>query len=88
MEKIIFFSILSVLTVGCSSLSSAIMSDKSLAAETAQQLNTTADKVIISNRTSSITETKFVATVEGTKFDCQIVFVGKDHCYQRYAVPN
>ncbi len=70
--------------MGCSTLSSAMMSDRSLAAQTAKQLNTTVDSVIISNRSSSITETKFVATVDGTKFDCQIVFVGKDHCYERY----
>ncbi|MDQ8952573.1 hypothetical protein RFH42_06285 [Acinetobacter rudis] len=86
MEKIIFIIMFSLSTVGCTTVSSAMMSDKSLAAETAKQLNTTVDKVTISNRSSSITETKFVATVDGEKFDCQIVLVGKDHCYKRYAV--
>ncbi|EPF81823.1 hypothetical protein [Acinetobacter rudis] len=84
MDKIILVTLLSLSIVGCSTLSSAMMSDRSLAAQTAKQLNTTVDSVIISNRSSSITETKFVATVDGTKFDCQIVFVGKDHCYERY----
>lgn len=76
MNKLILVAILSTLVSSCGTVGNVIIKDTSLANKAAFALNTTADKVAISNRSPSIDSINFVATTKGKSYQCYITTVG------------
>ncbi|MCT7488191.1 hypothetical protein N5T63_04610 [Aliarcobacter cryaerophilus] len=79
MKKILFLSLSLVATtllfVGCGHIGNSIESDNSLSTKAAFALNTTSDKVQISNREASLDAINFVATTNGKTYQCYVTTV-------------
>ncbi|GAB3044675.1 hypothetical protein GCM10027155_07160 [Acinetobacter apis] len=75
MNKLFLLTVLSALIASCGTVGNAVIKDTSLANKAAFALNTTADRVAISNRTSSIDSINFVATTKGKSYQCYITTV-------------
>lgn len=73
MKKLYLLSLL-ILT-GCGTVGNVVISDQSLQEKAAFALNTTADKVQISQRTGGIDDVRFVATVGKKSHQCYITTV-------------
>lgn len=76
MKKSILIVFLSSIIGGCGALGNMVINDNSLASKAAFALNTTADTVTITNRTSSIDSINFVATTNGKSYQCYITTMG------------
>lgn len=74
MKKFLMGACLLALT-GCGTVGNAVISDASLQEKAAFALDTTADKVKISNRRGDIDSIKFVATTRGRSHQCYITTV-------------
>ncbi len=57
---------------GCAHIGNSIESDNSLATKAAFALGTTANKVVISNRSPSLNAINFTATVDGKSHQCYV----------------
>lgn len=60
---------------GCGAVGNTVISDSSLQQKAAFALNTTADKVTVSNRTSTIDSIRFNAQAGGKVYQCYITTV-------------
>lgn len=76
MKKIALIAFLGSFLGGCGTLGNMVMNDNSLATKAAFALNTTSDKVKISNRSSNIDSINFVATTKGKSYQCYITTMG------------
>lgn len=76
MNRLILIAVLTSFIGGCGTLGNMVMNDNSLASKAAFALNTTTDKVTITNRTSSIDSINFVATTKGKSYQCYITTMG------------
>ena len=76
MKKYVFFGISAIILAGCGTVGNVVISDSSLQKKAAFALDTTADKVTISNREGDIDSIKFVATTRGRSHQCYITTVG------------
>ena len=78
MNKLKFLPLLAAtFFVGCGTVGNMVIQDKSLEQKAAFALNTTSDKVKITNRQGSIDGTiNFVATTGGKSHQCYITTVG------------
>lgn len=75
MKKYLAFTSLLVLAA-CGTVGNAVISDESLKEKAAFALDTTADKVSISNRRGDLDSVKFVATTRNRSHQCYITTVG------------
>lgn len=66
---------ISVLLSACGAVGNTVISDESLREKAAFALDTTADRVSISNRRGDIDSVKFVATTRGRSHQCYITTV-------------
>ncbi len=74
MKKLLLISSVFALAA-CGTVGNAVISDASLQEKAAFALDTTADKVKISNRRGDIDSVKFVATTRGRSHQCYITTV-------------
>ncbi|MDY4280071.1 MAG: hypothetical protein SOX56_03140 [[Pasteurella] mairii] len=72
----ILSSIVSFFLAGCGVVGNAVISDQSLKEKAAFALNTTADKVTISQRNGGVDDIRFVATVGQRSHQCYITTIG------------
>ncbi len=75
MKKILLIALCSTVLAGCGTVGNAVISDDTLKEKAAFALDTTADKVTISNRRGDIDSVKFVATTHGRSHQCYITTV-------------
>jgi len=69
--------LVATLFAGCGTVGNMVIQDKTLEQKAAFALNTTSDKVKISNRQGAIDGTvNFVATTRGKSYQCYITTVG------------
>ncbi|MDY4594368.1 MAG: hypothetical protein SO424_04815 [[Pasteurella] aerogenes] len=61
---------------GCGVVGNVMISDQSLKEKAAFALNTTADKVVISQRNGGVDDIRFVATVGKRSHQCYITTIG------------
>lgn len=76
MKKILFLKLSLTLTtllfVGCGHIGNNVESDNSLSTKAAFALNTTSDKIQISNREASLDAINFVAMTNGKAYQCYV----------------
>ena len=72
MKKVLLMTLCSVVLAACGTVGNVVISDDSLKEKAAFALDTTADKVTISNRRGDIDSIKFVATTRGRSHQCYI----------------
>ena len=75
MKKVLLMTLCSVVLAACGTVGNVVISDESLKEKAAFALDTTADKVTISNRRGDIDSIKFVATTRGRSHQCYITTV-------------
>lgn len=79
MKKFLFLSsslvLITSLFTACGHIGNNIKGDSSLATKAAFSLNTTVDKVQISNREASLDAINFVATTNGKTYQCYVTTV-------------
>ncbi|WP_386689473.1 MULTISPECIES: hypothetical protein [unclassified Lonepinella] len=74
MKKLALLTFISLLT-GCGTVGNVVISDQTLQEKAAFALNTTSDKVTISNRNGGIDDIRFVATVGKNSHQCYITTI-------------
>ncbi|XXQ67875.1 hypothetical protein ACKLNO_09680 [Neisseriaceae bacterium B1] len=72
MNKLVLGVICAVILSACGTVGNVVISDDSLKEKAAFALDTTAEKVSISNRRGDIDSVKFVATTRGRSHQCYI----------------
>lgn len=75
MKKWALTCAITVALSACGTVGNVVTSDASLREKAAFALNTTADKVSISNRRGDMDSVKFVATTHGRSYQCYITTV-------------
>ncbi|MDK4680555.1 hypothetical protein [Kingella negevensis] len=75
MNKFLAMLVCASVLSACGTVGNAVISDDSLKEKAAFALDTTADKVTISNRKGDIDSVKFVATARGRSHQCYITTV-------------
>lgn len=75
MKKILSTLMLCSVLTACGVVGNTVISDQSLKEKAAFALNTTADRVVISQRNPSMDSISFVATVGGASHQCYITTV-------------
>ncbi|ULJ69079.1 hypothetical protein MIS45_10035 [Wielerella bovis] len=75
MNKLVMGLICAAVLSACGTVGNAVISDNALKEKAAFALDTTADKVTISNRHGDIDSVKFVATTRGRSHQCYITTV-------------
>lgn len=72
MKKLALVALSALILSACGTVGNVVISDESLKEKAAFALDTTADKVTISNRRGDIDSVKFVATTRGRSHQCYI----------------